>query len=144
MSWYNAWFMPLALKEKLTAWLWQLLEHRLISPVQPIDIVRPDGTVEFGILAALDVHSEVSCIDKNFVKELGLQFDPTDEISYLVNGKNRQVPVLTVTFRLNGQPRTGRWAVVSRSHERHLICLGKADTAGFLIELPEPLDSTQV
>lgn len=135
--------MPLALKEKLTAWLWQLLEHRLISPVQPIDVVRLDGTLETGVLTAVDVHSEVSCIDKNLVKDLGLGTPVVgDEVEYMVNGKVRQVPAIQVSFRVNGQPRSGRWAVVSRAHERHLICLGKADCCGLLVELPEPLNSS--
>lgn len=130
--------MPLALKEKLTGWLWQLLEHRLIGPVQPIDIVRPDGTIETGVLAAVDVQSENSCIDKALVKQLGLTLPETaEEIEYSQHGRSRLVPLIPVTFRVNGQVRTGRWAVVSRSDERHLISLGKIDMAGFLVELTD-------
>lgn len=130
--------MPLALKEKITSWLWQLLEHRLIGPVQPIDIVRPDGTIETGVLAAIDVQSENSCIDKGLVKQLGLTLpEAVEEIEYFQHGRSRLVPLIPVTFRMNGQVRSGKWAVVSRSDERHLISLGKNDTAGFLVELSE-------
>lgn len=130
--------MPLALREKITSWLWQLLEHRLIGPVQPIDIVRQDGTVETSVLAVVDSTEEFSSIDKDLVKQLGLSLPETaDEIEYAVQGKTKLVPVIPITFRINGQTRTGGWAVVSRSHEKHLVSLGKKDTAGFLIELAD-------
>jgi hypothetical protein len=130
--------MPLALKEKISNWLWQLLEHRLIAPVQPIDILLPDGSVHDDVLAAVDIQSEMSSIDRSLVKELGLQVtDSLEQVDFMVHGRAKLVPAVTVNFRINGQVRTGKWAVVSRSQEKNVVCLGKADLGGFLVDVPD-------
>lgn len=130
--------MPIKLKEKITSWLWQLLQHRLIGPVQPVDIFRPDGSIQEDILAAVDTMAELSSIDKDLVKELGLTL-PENPVQreFTLHGKTKIVPILPVTFRVNEQVRTGQWAVVSRAQEKHLVSLGKPDIGGFLIELPD-------
>ena len=135
--------MPLALKEKISRWLWQLLEYRLISPVQPIDLLLPDGSVQDGVLAAVDTQSELSSIDRGLVKELNLKItETTDEAEFVLHGRSKLVPTVSVTFRINGQVRTGRWAVVQRSQEKNVVSLGKADLGGFLVEVPEDRAST--
>lgn len=134
--------MPLALKEKISNWLWQLLEHRLIAPVQPIDLILPEGAVREGILAAVDTQSEWSSIDKALVKDLGLKVtESAEEVEFLLHGRPRIVPVVSITFRINGQVRTGRWVVVNRSQEKNVVSLGKNDLGGFLVELPDDRES---
>ncbi len=130
--------MPLALKEKLSSWLWQLLEHRVIAPVQPVDILLPEGGIRESVLAAVDTQSEFSSIDRAFAKELGLQvIDSGEEIEFVQHGRSKLAPIANVTFRINGQVKTGRWAVISRTQEKNVVSLGKADLAGFLIDVPE-------
>jgi hypothetical protein len=115
----------------------QLLEKKIIAPVEPIDIVRGDGASESQVLAQVALLSDVSWIDKSYAKQLGLYSSDlvVERVEQEVHGRSRLVDVIEVAFTMKNVPLTSRWCVTDRSEEKTLVLLGKNDLSGFLIQV---------
>ncbi len=108
----------------------------VISPIEPIDIIRGDGLSEHDVLAQVDLLRDDSIIDAQLAKDLGIYHPETvnERKEYTDEyGKKHLSDVVSVSFTIQGVEKISRWIVSDRREQKHLICLGKADVAGLYI-----------
>lgn len=121
-----------SLQDQIRDWAYQYV----ITPVEAIDIIRGDGLSEHDVLAQIDLLHDESMIDAQLAKDIGIYYPETvnERREYIdSSGKKHLSDVIAVSFTLQGVERTSRWLVTNRQEEKHLVCLGKNDVAGFYI-----------
>jgi hypothetical protein len=111
----------------------------IIGVVEPITIQKPDGTLEEGVLAKVDSGEDYSQVDKKLAQELGLYSTEqiVDRVPATIDGKEKLVDQIEVTFSLDGEQYQSRWLVVDREDEKQRVVLGKNDLRGYLIKIPQ-------
>ena len=114
-------------------------EEKVICVVEPIKIRRVKGIVEEDILAAVNCGVEFSQIVKKFAQELGLYSSElvVDRVPAAIDGREKLVDQIEVSFILGGEEKQSRWLVTDRSDEKQMIVLGKTDLRGYLVKIPE-------
>jgi len=129
----------MTLLNKITSPFQEGDKSKIVGVVEPIQIRRGDNTEEEDILAAVNCAVELSQIDKKFAQELGLYSNElvVDRVPAMIDGKEKLVEQIEVTFSLSDSTKTSRWLVTDRADEKQMIVLGKNDLRGYLVKIPE-------
>lgn len=89
-------------------------------------------------MAKVDTGEDYSQIDKKLAQELGLYSAElvVDRISAEIDGRERLVEQIEVSFTIDGDWLNSRWLVLDLADEKQLVVLGKEDLRGYLVRIP--------
>lgn len=113
-----------------------------IAMVEPISIIRGDGSMEENILAFVDTTQEQSFIDESFAKQIGvydkdLVIDRVPAVVTGGSGREKLHDQIEISFKVAGIERRSKWLIADRSDQRQVIALGKGDVRGLKVLIPE-------
>lgn len=129
-----------ALHDQLTNFCQRLLDEQVISPIEPITVLRGDGSRQENVLAQVSLAATISEIDEKFAAELGIYTKEKvvdRQFVTLRNGQQVWADSIEVRFTVQGQDRTSLWLVTDRSEEKHWVLISKPDCRGFFVHIPE-------
>lgn len=91
-----------------------------------------------GVLAKIDTGEDYSQVDKKLAQELGLYSSEqvVDRITAEIDGRERLVEQIEVSFTIDGDWLSSRWLVLDLAEEKQLVVLGKEDLRGYLVRIP--------
>jgi len=112
-------------------------QKNILKTVEPIKVKSADGS-KHEMLAKVDTGALRSSIDESLARSLGLL--SSDNIVFTRTyksslGKEKERPVVSVSFYLNGQKIMTEANVADRSDLKTKFLLGKRDLKGFLIKV---------
>ncbi len=112
-------------------------QTKILKTIEPIK-VHSDKGKKFEMLAKVDTGAARSSIDEEIAGSLGL-LEEDNVVFYRTYrsslGREKQRPVVSVTFNLNGQKIITEANVADRSKLETKFLLGKKDLKGFLIKV---------